>query len=235
MDKSSRHRSQHPQKGPEIVYEDDDLLVVEKPAGLLTVGTDKEKSRTLYFLLTDYIRKGNPKSRNRIFIVHRLDREASGILVFAKNFRTKERLQNQWEETRKKYLVVVHGQCLKPSEVITSYLAENKAHVVYTTQDPAKGKLSQTAYKVLKTTKEFSLLEVDLITGRKHQIRVQLADIGHPIVGDRKYGTIRSKQNRLALHAFKISFNHPISGKPCTFETPIPAYLNALIGQFKSE
>jgi RluA family pseudouridine synthase len=235
MNKPSKHRIHRNPNAPEIIYEDSDLLVVDKPAGLLTVSTAKEKSRTLYYMLTDYVRKGNAKSRNRIFIVHRLDREASGILVFAKNFPTKEFLQNKWDETKKKYLVVVHGQCTKKSETISSYLTENKAHVVYSSKDPAKGKLSHTAYKVLKTTKEFSLLEIDLITGRKHQIRVQLADIGHPIVGDRKYGTEKPIQNRLALHGFSISFNHPKTGKLCTFETPIPAYLNALIGQFKNE
>ncbi len=235
MNKPSKRRIHRHPKGPEIIYEDKDLLVVDKPAGLLTVGTAKEKSRTLYFILTDYIRKGNTKSHNRIFIVHRLDREASGILVFAKNFAAKERLQNQWDDTKKKYLVVVHGQCEKESDTISSYLAENKAHVVYATRDTVKGKLSHTAYKVLKSTKEFSLLEIDLITGRKHQIRVHLANIGHPIVGDKKYGPEKRTQKRLALHAFSISFNHPATGKPCTFETPIPPYLNALIGRFKLE
>ncbi|MCI0496399.1 RNA pseudouridine synthase, partial [candidate division KSB1 bacterium] len=210
-------------------------LAVDKPAGLLTIGTDKEKSRTAYFMLTDYVRKGNAKSRKRIFIVHRLDREASGIIIFAKNAAAKQNLQSQWHETKKKYLAVVHGKCKKQADVITSYLAENKAHIVYATPDIAKGKLSHTGYKVLKTTTNFSLLEIDLLTGRKHQIRVHLADIGHPIVGDKKYGSGDRAHKHLALHANSIAFNHPRSGEPCTFEAPTPDYFTTLVGRFKSE
>ena len=150
------------------------------------MGTDTDKTRTAYFILTDYIRKGYSKSRNRIFIVHRLDRETSGILVFAKSEEAKLCLQSQWKETQKKYLAVVHGRCEKRSETITTYLAENKAYSVYSTSDTRKGRLSHTAYKVLKETKDFALLEVDLLTGRKHQIRVHLAGIGHPVVGDQR-------------------------------------------------
>ena len=213
-----------------ILYEDKDIMVVDKPSGLLTMGTDRDKSRTAYFILTDYVRKGYTKSPNRIFIVHRLDRETSGILIFAKNIEAKMRLQKQWEETEKKYLAVVHGRCAEKQGTITSFLAENKAHVVYSTSDKAKGKLSHTAYRALKETKDFTLLEIDLLTGRKHQIRVQLADIGHPVVGDKKYGRRNAAHNRLALHAKSIAFNHPFSGKRITFETEIPAYFNRLVG-----
>ncbi|MGH7847774.1 MAG: RluA family pseudouridine synthase, partial [Candidatus Binatia bacterium] len=148
-------------KGLVILHEDRDILVVDKPAGLLTIGTDTDKTRTAYFILTDYVRKGYRKSRNRIFIVHRLDRETSGILVFAKSQEAKFCLQNQWKETEKEYLAVVHGQCDKKSETITTYLAENKAHIVYSTSDTTKGKLSHTAYRVLKQTKDFALLKVN--------------------------------------------------------------------------
>ena len=205
--------------------------MVDKPAGLLTMGTDSEKSRTAYFFLTDYVRKGYSKSRNRIFIVHRLDRETSGILIFAKNVETKFRLQDQWKDTKKKYLAVVHGQCAKTSGTITTYLAENKAHVVYSTSDKAKGKLSSTAYTVLKQTKDFALLELDLLTGRKHQIRVHLAGIGHAVVGDHKYGTGDRDHTRLALHASSISFKHPSIGQQLTFESKIPAYFSQLVGK----
>jgi RluA family pseudouridine synthase len=222
-------------RGLAILYEDRDILVVDKPPGLLTMATDSEKTRTAYFILTDYVRKGYSKSRNRIFIVHRLDREASGILVFAKSIEAKLRLQGQWNETEKKYLAVVHGRCEKKAETITSYLAENKAHVVYTTSDTTKGKLSQTAYKVLKETRDFTLLEVDLVTGRKHQIRVHLAAIGHPIVGDPKYGKEGRGRARLALHARSIAFKHPISGERLTFETKVPAYFNQLVGGFDDQ
>ncbi len=214
-----------------ILYEDRDVLVVDKPAGLLTMGTDSEKTRTAYFFLTDYVRKGYSKSRNRIFIVHRLDRETSGILIFAKNVETKCRLQDQWKDTKKKYLAVVHGQCAKTSGTITTYLAENKAHVVYSTSDKAKGKLSSTAYTVLKQTKDFALLELDLLTGRKHQIRVHLAGIGHAVVGDHKYGIGDREETRLALHASSISFKHPSIGQQLTFESKIPAYFSQLVGK----
>lgn len=218
-----------------ILYEDNDLLVVEKPSGLLTISTDKEKSRTLYFMLTDYVRKGNARSHNRIFIVHRLDREASGILVFAKTVAAKYQMQEQWPEIRKKYLAVVYGKCDRHQDVISSYLAENKAQVVYSTTDTRKGKLARTAFKVLKATPLFSLLEIDLLTGRKHQIRVHLADIGHPIVGDKKYGPADRAHHRLALHAFSLAFNHPVTGAPCTFTAEIPEYFNMLVGRKKSE
>jgi RluA family pseudouridine synthase len=217
-------------RGLVILYEDRDILVVDKPAGLLTMGTDTDKTRTAYFILTDYVRKGYSKSRNRIFIVHRLDRETSGILVFAKNVEAKLRLQEQWKETEKKYLAVVHGRFERKSETITTYLAENKAHFVYSTSDTRKGKLSQTAYKVLKETKDFALLEVDLLTGRKHQIRVHLAGIGHAVVGDEKYGKGGRDHARLALHARAISFKHPFSGKRVTFETNVPEYFHRLVG-----
>jgi RluA family pseudouridine synthase len=217
-------------KGLVIIYEDRDILVVDKPPGLLTIATITEKSRTAYFILTDYVRKGCARSKNRIFIVHRLDRETSGILIFAKSEEAKRRLQSQWKETKKKYLAVVHGKCEKRSETITTYLVENKAHAVYSTPDATKGKLSHTAYKVLKQTKDFALLDVDLLTGRKHQIRVHLADIGHPVVGDRRYGQRNDGHKRLALHARLISFQHPFSGAQLTFETNVPVYFNKLVG-----
>jgi len=222
-------------RGLVILYEDRDILVVDKPPGLLTVRTDKDKSRTAYFILTDYVRKGCASSRNRIFIVHRLDRETSGVLVFAKSEEAKIRLQDQWQETEKKYLAVVHGKCKRSSETITAYLAENKAHVVYSTPDPARGKLSRTAYKVLRQTKDFALLEVSPLTGRKNQIRVHLAGIGPPIVGDRKYGKADGSQARLALHARSISFKHPSSGKQLTFCAKVPRYFKELVGSMDHE
>ncbi len=218
-----------------ILYEDRDLLVVDKPAGLLTIGTERDKSRTAYFILTDYVRKGCARSRNRVFIVHRLDRETSGVLVFAKNEEAKLRLQGSWDETEKKYLAVVHGRCRKSAETITTYLAENQAHVMYSTSDPAKGKLSHTAYRVLKQTKDFALLEVNLLTGRKNQIRVHLAGIGHPIVGDRKYGRPEESCPALALHAWSISFRHPFSGQRLTLAAKVPACFHKLVGDIALE
>jgi RluA family pseudouridine synthase len=222
-------------RGLVILHEDSDILVVDKPAGLLTMGTDTDKRRTAYFVLTDYVRKGYAKSRNRIFIVHRLDRDTSGILVFAKTIEAKLFLQEQWEDTEKKYLAVVHGRCNRKAETITTYLAENSAQRVYSTSDAGKGKLSHTAYRVLKQTKDFALLEVNPLTGRKNQIRVHLADIGHPVVGDRKYGKGNAAHTRLALHARSISFKHPCSGTPLVFETKVPAYFYQLVGSVGPE
>src|SRR4030042_3600038 len=188
MGTSKKPNRRHLSKGLVIIHEDEALIVVDKPAGMLTMGTDTDKTRTAYFALIDYVRRGCTRSNRRIFIVHRLDKETSGILIFAKSKDVKFDLQHRWKETRKRYIAVVHGKCNRLSDTITSYLAENKAHLVYSTIDAKKGKLSRTSYKVLRETGDFSLLEVDPFTGRKHQIRVHMADNGHPIVGDKKYG-----------------------------------------------
>jgi RluA family pseudouridine synthase len=228
MSKKKRRDNRHLPKGLSILYEDGDILVVDKPAGLLTVGTATNKTRTAYYILTDYVRKGSLKSRKRIFTVHRLDQWTSGILVFAKSEQIKQQLQSRWKQTEKKYLAVVHGSPAKKADTISSYLAENKAYVVYSTTDATKGKLAHTAYKVLKENRGLSLLEVTLLTGRKNQIRVHLADIGHPIIGDRKYGKADDGYKRLALQAKTLSFKHPTTGRQMTFETKTPAYLNKL-------
>lgn len=233
MPRPSRQATRRLPEDLTILHEDRDVLVVDKPAGLLTIATDGEKTRTAYFMLTDYVRKGNLKSRQRLFIVHRLDREASGLLVFAKNAQAKQVLQESWNEATKKYLTVVHGHLDKPADTISSYLTENAQYRVYSTPDKNQGKLSRTAYRVLKETAEFSLLEIDLLTGRKHQIRVHLAECGHPIVGDKKYGATRSPHKRLALHAFFLSFLHPYSGETCCFEADIPEYFQKLVGKIE--
>ncbi|MGA2258505.1 MAG: RluA family pseudouridine synthase [Thermoguttaceae bacterium] len=225
-----RSRSGCLSHGLVILHEDRDILVVNKPAGLLTIATESGKSHTAYFILTNYVRKGCPRSRNRVFIVHRQDRDTSGVLVFAKSEEAKLRLQARWRETEKKYLAVVYGRCQKSADTITTHLTENKAHVVYSTSDPAEGKLSHTAYKVIKQTKAFALLEVDLLTGRKNQIRVHLAGIGHPIVGDKKYGREKQLYSGLALHARSIAFNHPFSGHRLTFTAEAPGHFHKLIG-----
>lgn len=233
--------------GLTILYEDEDVLVVDKPAGLLTIATARERSRTAYFILTDYVRKGSPRSRSRIFVVHRLDRETSGVLVFAKNADAKLKLQSQWREreTEKEYLAVVHGVVKPETGTITTYLAENRAHIVYSTNDPAKGKLSRTVYRLLRTAGDLSLLEVQPLTGRKHQIRVHLAGMGHPIVGDAKYGLAAERgragdgakacldgaAGRLGLHARSLSFIHPSTGKRVTLEAKVPAAFLRLFGK----
>jgi RluA family pseudouridine synthase len=231
MLKKKHPTRKHLPRGLEILYEDRDILVVDKPAGLLTVETETNKFKTAYYILTDYVRKGCLKSRNRLFIVHRLDQWTSGVLIFAKSEEVRLHLQAKWKNTEKKYIAVVNGQLVQKEGIITSYLAENKAYVVYSTTDVTKGKLAHTAYKVLKETKRFSLLEINLLTGRKNQIRVHMADMEHPIVGDRKYGKTKDGYERLALHSESISFKHPTSGEQMTFEAKVPNYFNKLMGK----
>jgi tRNA pseudouridine32 synthase/23S rRNA pseudouridine746 synthase/23S rRNA pseudouridine1911/1915/1917 synthase len=231
MQTAKRPPAKYQPKGLPVIYEDKDIIVVEKPGGLLTMGTERDKSRTAHSILNDYVRKGDPRSRNRVYIVHRLDRDTSGILIFAKSESAKAFLQGNWDSTDKHYLTIVHGSLAIKAGTISSYLAENSAFNVYSTPDPAAGKLSHTEYTTLKEAKGFSLLEIHLLTGRKHQIRVHLSEKGHPVVGDRKYGKRNDRYNTLALHARSISFTHPISGKRLTFETGIPEFFTRLVGK----
>ncbi|MEN9399502.1 MAG: hypothetical protein RL632_603 [Bacteroidota bacterium] len=214
--------------GLTILYEDQEIIVVDKAPGLLTIGTDREKERTAHFLLNDYVMKGNSRSKNRVYIVHRLDRETSGILVFAKNEQAKNFLQENWKDFEKKYLAVVHGKLKHKQGEYSSYLMENKAFRVYSSKDSVAGKLARTGFKVLKETAELSLLEIDLFTGRKHQIRVHLSEKGHPVLGDKVYGTAEKGPQRLALHSFSLLIKHPFKKKEMTFETAIPAYFEEL-------
>lgn len=221
MSKNNRAKKKHQPGGLKIMYEDKDIIVVVKPVGLLTIGTDREKSRTAHYLLNDYVRKGNPKSRNRVYVVHRLDKDTSGILVFAKSEQAKNFLQEHWENAEKHYLAIVHGRLTAKEGTISSYLIENMAQRVYSTNDATKGKLSHTAYKVSEESKGFSLVDIHLLTGRKHQIRVHFADKGHPIAGDRKYGGKGILTSRLALHARSISFVHPFTHQRMTYDTGV--------------
>jgi RluA family pseudouridine synthase len=216
-------------KGITILYEDWDILVVDKVNGLLTISTDRTREQTAYYLLNDYVRKGNSKSRNRVFIVHRLDRETSGVLVFAKSEEAKHFLQDEWQGFQKKYYAVVCGTLSEKEGLITSYLAENSAHKMYTVSDPRQGKLAKTAYRVLKESSSRSLLEIDLQTGRKNQIRVQLADKGCPVAGEKNFGEMDKIITRLCLHSASISFVHPFSKEPVSFETQIPSYFRTLV------
>ena len=222
MPEKKKRRGRHQPKGLIILHEDRDIIVVDKAPGLLTIGTDQQKTETAYYRPTDYVRKGNPKSRERVFIVHRLDREVSGILVFARSVEAKNALQAQWPKVEKHYLALVHGVPREAEGTFSSYLIENGVHSVHSTRDPKRGKLSHTAYKLLGHSHGISLLDINLLTGRKHQIRVHLAENNLPIVGDTKYGDQRSGARRLALHAKSIAIEHPYSGKPCFFETRIP-------------
>ncbi len=209
--------------GLEILYEDRDIIVVNKAAGLLTMGTGRDAGRTAHAALDDYVKKGNYKSRERIFIVHRLDRDTSGALVFARSEDAKLKLQKNWEKADKTYLAFVEGHPDPKEGKISSYLTENEiSKRVYSTDNPRKGRLSHTVYKVIKEVGARSLMEISLLTGRKNQIRVHLADKGWPIVGDSKYGKKIRDNKRLALHSHVLAFDHPWSGKRMTFTAPIP-------------
>ncbi len=218
----------HP-KGLTILYEDHEILVVDKRSGLLTVSTEKVKENTAFYLLNDYVKKGIKKSKNRVFIVHRLDRDTSGILVFAKNEIAKHYLQDEWHGFSKKYYAVVHGILQEKEGIITSYLAESIAHKMYSVADPAKGKLAKTGYKVLIESVKFSLLEINLLTGRKNQIRVHLSEKGSPVAGDNKYGRKDKSILRLALHASSLMILHPRTKEQMTFQTKIPVYFESLV------
>lgn len=216
-------------KGLPVLYEDQDILVVDKRSGLLTVSNDREKENTAYYLLTDYVRKGNPKSKNRVFIVHRLDKDTSGVIVFAKNEKAKRTLQDQWQSYKKTYFAIVRGSLEEKQGVITSYLAENSIHKMYSVKDPEKGKLARTGYKVLKESENYSLLEVDLLTGRKNQIRVHFAEKGCPVAGDKKYGEKDKNVKRLTLHAASLTLVHPFTNEEMTFEAKVPGYFYSLV------
>ena len=215
--------------GIQIVFEDQDLLVIDKPAGLLTVATDTEKRRTAYSILSDYVKTKD--AANRIFIIHRIDRETSGLLLFAKSEKIKDIIQETWMSTitERVYVAVVEGRMEQETGVITSWLTESSAFKVYSSQNPQQGKKAITHYTTIANNQDYSLLEVSLETGRKHQIRVHLQDIGHPVVGDVKYGLKDKKFERMALHARSIAFNHPHSGKRMFFEAPVPKFFGKLM------
>ncbi len=224
-----------PQFGIEVVYEDDSILVIVKPSGLLTIATEKVATQTAFYAANEYVRVKEdaeiskkphpfikPASGKRIFIIHRLDKEASGLIVFAKNAQVKQYLQEDWKNSKKKYYAIVEGAPEKESGTLSSFLRENKFLKVYSSKRKEDAKLSITHYRVLRASGEYSLLEVELGTGRKHQIRVHLSDLGHPIIGDERYGSKVNPIGRLALHAYFLALTHPISGKRMVFQTPLP-------------
>lgn len=205
-----------------ILYEDDNIIVIDKKAGLLSIATKNEKRATAFSLLSQHVKTQN--MNNKIFVVHRLDRETSGLMLFAKSETVKRHLQETWNDSiiERTYIAVVEGLVEKAEGVITSYLVEGKTFKVHSVHDSKRGKKAITNYKVLKKSKGYSLLKVNLETGRKNQIRVHLQDIGHSVVGDKKYGATGSPIKRLGLHAQQLSFIHPVSGKKLFFETNIP-------------
>ncbi len=217
-------------RGFDIIYEDEHLIVGEKMPGLLTVGALWERQHTVHHLLNDYVRKGNSRSQRVVFVVHRLDQATSGLLLFAKSERVQQQLKDHWKEVTKTYYAVVHGRLARKSGEIMSYLVEDEEYRMHSTLDSDQGKLAHTAYAVVRESPRFSLLKINLLTGRKNQIRVHLADEGHPVVGDTKYNPVAAKHPRLALHSQALAFSHPVTKAPLFFETPLPEYFTLLLG-----
>lgn len=213
-------------KNIDIIYEDKDIIVINKPSGLLTVATEKEKNKTAYHLVMEYLKKKN--KNNRIFIIHRLDKDTSGIIMFAKNERAKHLYQDNWNDIVKKrcYYAVIDGKMENKEGTIKSYLKEN-GNMVYSVKDRS-GKLAVTEYKVLKERKNISLLDINLKTGRKNQIRVHMKENKTPILGDLKYGEKSKLINRLALHAYKLELINPVTKKLLIFEASMPNEIKTL-------
>lgn len=209
-----------------LVYEDDDIIVVDKGYGLLSVGTDSSKKsnvETAYSILRQYVKSKHPS--NKIFIVHRLDRDTSGLMVFAKTMEAKEALQHNWSNMvlERKYVALLDGELPQESGEVRSHLAETVQHEVYSTDDPSEGKLAVTRYRVRRRGKGHTLAEFSLDTGRKNQIRVHARDLGCPITGDRRYGNGSGPLHRLALHAETLRFAHPVSRRDMNFTSPVPS------------
>ena len=206
----------------DILFEDDHIIVVNKPSGLLTIATAKEKEKTLYHIVREYLVS---KERNaKIFIVHRLDKDTSGIVVLAKDMKTKNKLQENWNEyvSLREYTAVVHGHLKNKEDRIVQYLKETKTNLVYPTKNN-EGKEAITNYKVIKENANYSLVSINIETGRKNQIRVAFNTLRHPIVGDNKYGDVRDDKTRLYLHANRLKMYYPEIKKDILFETTIPS------------
>jgi len=202
-----------------IIYEDKNIIIVDKPAHLLTISTDNEKEKTMFHKVLLYER-GKHKN-NKVFIVHRLDRDTSGLLIFAKNERVKNILQKNWDDNKRGYVAVVEGKVKNNEDTIKSYLVEDKNFITHST-DKNNGKLSITKYKKLNESKSYSLLDIEILTGRKNQIRVHMKEMGHPIVGDKKYKAKTNPLKRLGLVANYLQFKHPITGKTIEICIDIP-------------
>lgn len=216
----------------QLVYEDEYVVVVNKGYGLLSVSRGAAKPETTaYNIVKNYLKECD--SRQKVFIVHRLDRDTSGLMMFAKTPEAKEAMQHNWNNMvlERKYVAVVEGNVENDEGVIRSYLGETSAHEVFSTQDPQQGKLAVTRYKVLARGQGRSMVEYSLDTGRKNQIRVHSRELGHPIVGDRRYGASQSPIGRLCLHARTLRFVHPQSRNDMNFQLPVPAKFLKLVGK----
>jgi 23S rRNA pseudouridine1911/1915/1917 synthase len=205
----------------QVLFEDDAILVAVKPAGLLTIGDRGLGGTSFYQQMSAYV-KENSKGKQHIFVVHRLDREVSGILLFAKSEKIQEELKKSWMDTKKLYYALVEGQPKEDKGTIRSWLAEGHDQRVYSVKVQEGAKLAVTHYRVMDRTPDYALLEVELETGRKNQIRVHLSEMECPVVGDRRYGADATYERRIRLHAFYLSIRHPVTGKLIDFKSKMP-------------
>jgi 23S rRNA pseudouridine1911/1915/1917 synthase len=215
--------------GMKIVYEDEAVIIIEKPANLLSIATKAEQEATVYAKLMDYVRTVHRGKGARVWIVHRLDRETSGLMVFARTEAAKRALQSNWNQSEKKYLAVVDGQPKAESGTLRSHLDETNPYRVRSTKPSEETREAVTHYIVKRRTGMRALVELTLETGRRHQIRVQLAEIGCPVVGDPKYHPSGVEDERLALHASGLKIRHPSSGEMMAFESELPGDLVRLL------
>ncbi|MEP6672244.1 MAG: RluA family pseudouridine synthase [Chthoniobacter sp.] len=212
-----------------VQFEDASLIVIEKPEDLLTIASEAEQEKTAYFQLTDYLRGGDERARERIWIVHRLDRETSGVMVFAKTPEAKTILQTGWDKAEKCYQAVVEGNLPDDKGIFRSFLDETNPFKVFSVPRNPNTRHAVTHYRVLKRNRGRTLVQLTLETGRRHQIRVHLADAGCPVVGDAKYGAKTDPAKRLGLHAWTLRFLHPVTKEEMRFESPLPAELARLV------
>ncbi len=219
----------------EIIYEDEEIIVINKPSGLLSIESDTEKAITAYKMVEDYVRRKDKTLR--VVIVHRIDRDTSGVLLFAKNEEVKNMLFKHWNDivSKREYIAICEGQFKEKEGTVQSYLMQNQFNMVYSTHDSKNGKLAITHYKVMKENQDYSMLDVNIDTGRKNQIRVHMKDLGHKIVGDNKYGEEGEPLFRLGLHAYKLEFTHPKTKKLMSFKAKIPACFNKLFNKKEEE
>lgn len=212
------------------MHEDRDLIIGNKAAGFLTVAALWEKENTIHGILNSYVRKGSAHSKKSVYVVHRIDQATSGVLVFAKTPEAHEFLKDNWKTTTKTYYAIVRGHLQKKQDTITSHLLEDEDYVVASTTDTERGKLAITEYQVVHEAENLSLLKINLLTGKKNQIRVHLAEAGHPIVGDVKYGKEKSTHGvNLMLHAFSIELTHPFNRQRLKVQAPVPEYFQRWI------
>jgi 23S rRNA pseudouridine1911/1915/1917 synthase len=213
--------------GLKIIHLDDAIIVVDKPSGLLSMGTEHEKQRTVHRMLNDHLRALTKSTRQQAFIVHRLDRETSGLILFARTPPIQAALQDRWKQVTKKYFAVVEGVPSASEGTLIDHLVEGKSLLVRRVDQG--GNLAVTHFRVIDQREGVALLELTLETGRKHQIRVQLAAFGCPVAGDRKYGARTDPARRLALHSCELRFHHPVSDVPMEFRSALPARLRQLL------